>query len=998
MTRRFKKFLCLLLCLAIAFASIGSFNNIESLALTQAQEEYMEVIGAAATEDMLTSGILASLTVAQSILEAGWGTSTMAKMAKNLFGIKAYSSWTGMVYDSNKGVVYPSYAAYVTANTKEYVSSNVQRVWRAYSTWYESLADHSALLTGSSRYDDIPYEYDYVAAAWNIIEDGYASDMEYTKKIINCIELYNLTKYDAMSYPEDQVVIVTKTRKFLPLNEQWQLPVTVIQPFGAEDTLTYSSNNPDVATVDETGLITPVSDGECMITVTSSTGWHACCYIATYEPETAYAEYVCVGDIPMYTEASTESEKIGTLPSRHCIIGIGEKFQTEDGNTWMKVRAKVLIGTEVLVKTGYVLASGISYGQAITYTYLKDAVSITLDQTEISVAQYTSANVNAEVLAEDGKSSTSTTVRWISDNPSVATVNAGKIIGVSEGECTVYAVSTDGVYTSVKVTVTPGVYIPAESISLNQSELSLNINDTFTLTAAVTPEDATEPQVKWSSSNDLVAKVIRGKVTAMGEGECTITATVGELTATCTVTVVKLVYTGIKYDGTVMGNLVNLRQGPDTSYASHGFLMQDDTLVIYGEPTPNNWYSVLVTSGQCEGLEGYVYGDFVKILNEQVESLAFNTSDSILTVGDTLNLSWTVSPSESTVTFESSDANIVTVSENGVVAAIAEGTAVITAKAGELSATLNITVTESGFTGTKYIGITNTGSSSLNLREGPGTDFKSIGKFTNGTEITVYGEAQNGWYAVMGVLNNGTEASGYVSAEWVKVLGKYASSLALGADHATITEEETFTITWTVDPEDVEVTFTVSDENIATVDENGVITALKEGNTSITVYAGGKTATFVLNVLPKPLPPLPQDLLPKEGISVSEGYILGVTEMTTAEELLNMFENEAQYIVIESSNDSYVGTGTTVSLKDRDGNIIQTATVIVMGDCDGSGTISATDYLITRRIVMMTIEYTDIQYESARVSGMPSVTATDYLMVRRHFLGLFNLYTQTATE
>ncbi|MBO7246386.1 MAG: Ig-like domain-containing protein, partial [Clostridia bacterium] len=207
-----------------------------------------------------------------------------------------------------------------------------------------------------------------------------------------------------------------------------------------------------------------------------------------------------------------------------------------------------------------------------------------------------------------------------------------------------------------------------------------------------------------------------------------------------------------------------------------------------------------------------------------------------------------------------------------------------------------------------------------------------------------------------------------------------------------------FTLVWTVDPEDVEVTFTVSNGSIASVDKNGVITALAEGNTVITVYAGGKTAVFVLNVLPKPEPPLPQNLLPKEGISVSEGYILGVKEMTTPEEILNMFENEAQYISITSSNETYAGTGTTVSLKDRDGNIIQTATVIVLGDCDGSGTITATDYLMIRRIVMMTMEYTDVQFEAARVSGMPSVTATDYLMVRRHFLGIFNIYTQTATE
>lgn len=995
MTRRYKKILCLLLCLAITFSAVGSFN-VESQALTQSQLDYMEEIGAAATEDMLTSGILASLTVAQSILEAGWGTSTMAKKAKNLFGIKAHASWKGMVYDAYSGVVYPSYEAYAAANTSEYIAANTQRIWRAYSTWYESLADHSALLTTASRYDDIPYEYDYVTAAWNIIEDGYATDMEYTKKIINCIEIYNLTKYDVMDYPADQVVVTTKTRKYLPLNEQWQLPVTVIQPFGAEDALTYTSNNEAVATVDETGLVTPIGYGECLITVTSSTGWHASCYIATYDPEVTYYECLCVSDIDVYAEPNTESEKLGYLPARHCIISIGTKFVAEDGNEWNQVHSKVYTGTEVIVKTGYVLSTGVTRDLEIIYTVLTDVATLTLDKTEVTLTQYKTETVTATPLTADEKTPSTPTVRWISDNPQVATVNAGVIKGVGEGECTVYAVSTDGVYTSCKVTVEPGVYVPVESVTLDQTELSLNVYDTHILTATVNPDNATEPEITWSSSNDLVAKVVRGNITATGEGECTITASVGDVTATCEVTVKKWVYTGVKYNGTVHGNKVNLRQGPDTSYAALGRVNQGDTLIVYGQAS-NNWYSVKVTSGDSEGLEGYIYYDYVRIVDELVDTLTFNTSDTVLTEGDTLNLSWTVSPTGSAVTFESSDTAVTSVDENGVVTAIAEGKAQITAKAGALTATVNITVARSGFSGTKYIGKITTNGGTLNLREGPSTAHAILGKFAYGAEITVYGDVQDGWYAVQGTLTDGTEASGYVSAEWVTVLGKYATSLALETDNATVTEGETLAITWTVEPGDITPTFTVSDSKIASVDKNGVITALSQGNVTVTVSAGGKTAVFTLNVLAKPEPELPKNLLPKTGISVSEGYILGITEMTTAGELLEMFENDSKYLVINASSDKYAGTGTTVSLKDKNGNIIETATVIVLGDCDGSGTISATDYLITRRIVLMTYEYTDVQYEAARVSGMPAVTATDYLMVRRHFLGLYDIYTQTST-
>ena len=109
-----------------------------------------------------------------------------------------------------------------------------------------------------------------------------------------------------------------------------------------------------------------------------------------------------------------------------------------------------------------------------------------------------------------------------------------------------------------------------------------------------------------------------------------------------------------------------------------------------------------------------------------------------------------------------------------------------------------------------------------------------------------------------------------------------------------------------------------------------------------------------------------------------------------------MFENDKAYLVINASGLEYAGTGTTVTLIDRNGSIVETATVVVLGDCDGNGEVGTTDYLMTRRIVLDTYQYTDIQYEAARTSGMPAVTATDFLMIRRHVLGTYDIYTQTS--
>ena len=335
----------------------------------------------------------------------------------------------------------------------------------------------------------------------------------------------------------------------------------------------------------------------------------------------------------------------------------------------------------------------------------------------------------------------------------------------------------------------------------------------------------------------------------------------------------------------------------------------------------------------------------------------------------------------------------ITVSQQGVVTAIASGSTEVTARAGKLTASITINVTDNGFTGTRYVGKVTTNGGTLNMREGAGTDYNVVGKLALGTQLIVYGEAQDGWYAVYGETIDGTMASGYVSAQWVTLSGKYAYSLALKEYSASITVDDTYTLEWTVDPEDVEITFASSDTNIATVDEKGVITAINSGKAEISVTAGGKTVIFAVTVKEKPKP---KNLIPGNGISVSEGYIWGVKEKTTTEQLAAMFENDEKYLVINSSGLEYAGTGTTVTLIDRNGSIIETATVVVLGDCDGNGEVSSTDYLMTRRIVLGTYQYTDIQYEAALTSGMPAVTATDFLMIRRHVLGTYDIYTQTS--
>ena len=158
--------------------------------MTHEQKAFIKRVGALAAADMRASGVLASLTIAQAILESGWGKSGLTVKANALFGIKAGRSWKGKVYSAKTQECYDG----VTFTT-------VTALFRAYDSWAESVADHSALLTGAARYKAVIGERDYKTACRAIKAAGYATDPKYPDKLIQIIESYGLTAYDGTGRP-----------------------------------------------------------------------------------------------------------------------------------------------------------------------------------------------------------------------------------------------------------------------------------------------------------------------------------------------------------------------------------------------------------------------------------------------------------------------------------------------------------------------------------------------------------------------------------------------------------------------------------------------------------------------------------------------------------------------------------------------------------------------------------------------------------------------------
>ena len=169
-------------------------------------DAFIAKVGPMAQADQAKSGICAAVTLAQAILESGWGRSELAVNAHNLFGMKkslSGNTWAGSTWDGKS--VY-------SKQTKEVYASGpatVQADFRAYKDWQTSVNDHSAYLAGAKngnalRYAGLIGETDYKKAAQIIKNGGYATATDYVDKLCRLVEQYGLTKYNAVQKAEEK--------------------------------------------------------------------------------------------------------------------------------------------------------------------------------------------------------------------------------------------------------------------------------------------------------------------------------------------------------------------------------------------------------------------------------------------------------------------------------------------------------------------------------------------------------------------------------------------------------------------------------------------------------------------------------------------------------------------------------------------------------------------------------------------------------------------------
>ena len=466
----------------------------------------------------------------------------------------------------------------------------------------------------------------------------------------------------------------------------------VVSPSNATDkSLTWVSSQPSVATVSNDGIVTPVSGGTTTITAMANdgSGVKASCTVTVTVPVSSITLSsntlsLFVGKTSQLTASvspstatnksvtwSTSNSSIATVSAEGVVKAVGE------GKAAITATAKD--------------GSGIKASCTVTVTVPVSTISLSSNSLALFVGK--SSQLTATVSPT---TATNQSLTWSTSNTNIATVSADGIVkAVGEGKAIITATAKDG--SGIKATCDVTVTVPVSTITLSATTLSLFVNKTSQLTATVSPSTATDKSVTWSTSNSNVATVSTdGTVKAISKGTATITATAKDgsgIKATCEVTVTVPVST-ITLSASSLSLFVNKTSrltatvSPTTatdksvtwssSNSSVATVSADGVVKAVGEGKA----TITATAKDGSGVKATCE----VTVTVPVSSITLSSNSLSLDVGKTSQLTATVSPTTATdksVTWSSSNSNIATVSADGVVKAISQGTVTITAMAND---------------------------------------------------------------------------------------------------------------------------------------------------------------------------------------------------------------------------------------------------------------------------------------------------------------------------
>lgn len=662
------------------------------------------------------------------------------------------------------------------------------------------------------------------------------------------------------------------------------LTVTISPSEATDPSVIWSSDNETVATVSSSGVVSAKAPGKATITVKSNDGGKVAMCSVTVQAKVIAVTGVSLDETSLtMTEGDTHTLTATVSPTDatdKSVSWSSSNSSVAEVSSSGVVIAKTAGNATITVKTtngGKTASCAVKVNAKVI-----PVTGVSLDKTSLTMTEGDTQILTATVTPSNA---TTKYVTWSSSATSVAGVSSsGIVFAESAGSATITAKTVDGGKTASCYVVVNKKVIPVSAVSLNKTSLTLTKGQSETLTATVSPSGATDKKVTWSSSNTSVAFVDQnGKVSALAGGSATITAKAGDKQATCTVTVTVPI-TSVSLDRTS----IELTEGGSTTLVAT-VKPDDATDKKVTWSSANTSVATVDQNGKVTAIiEGTTTisakaGDrtatcAVKVNKKviPVSSVSLNKTSLSLAKGQSETLTATVNPSDATnkkVTWSSSNTSIATVDQNGKVTAVAGGSATITAKSGDKQATCMVTVTVpvTSVTLNKSSLALNKGLSetlTATVKPDDATDKKATWSSSNTGVATV---DQNGKVtAVAGGSATITAKAGDKQATCVVTVTVPVSSVTLNKTSLALIKGQSETLTATVKPDDAtdkKITWSSSNTGVATVDQNGKVTAVGGGSATITAKSGNKQATCTVTVTV----PVSSVTLNKTSLSLTKG-------------------------------------------------------------------------------------------------------------------------------
>lgn len=758
-------------------------------------------------------------------------------------------------------------------------------------------------------------------------------------------------------------VAMTETAKNIKVGTTANIGYAVIPPCADNTSVTWSSSNTSIATVDGYGKVTAKKAGTVVITVRTSDGGKTATCTYTVKP--------LVSEVKL--NKTTSSLGIGKSETLTATIFPTDAF--DKSLTWnssdtaiatVDQNGKVTGKTDGTVTITATAKDGSGKSASCTYTILPLVNSVTLnkDSTELNIAE--TETLTAIVLPDEAYDKTLT---WSSADSSVASVDQnGVVTAKTSGTTKIKAIANDGSGTYDTCTVV--VKTPVTGITLNKTISNIYIGKSETLVATIVPSNASNKILTWRSSDESVVVVNQnGIVTGKASGRATITVTSNDgsnKSASCEYTVL-IPVSDVKLNkntSTVpVGRSEKLTAIIEPSNAHNQTLLwsSNDTNVV---SVDSNGCVIAKAPGtavvKAIAKDGSGASASCKYtVSWSPSGLALNKKTSTLKVGtnETLKTIFNADATYREVKWISSNSSIATVDKNGKVTAIKAGTATITAtltNGSGQSASCTYTIKP-------LVSEIKLNKSSISILIGENYKFTETVKPIDAFDTSVTWSSSD--TSVATVDQNGNVNGKSAGKTTIKVtandgsgvIGKCevtvtipVSSISINKDYAVIMKDSTLDLNVSVLPANANnksVTWSSDNTSIATVDESGRVTAKSAGTAIITATANdGSNKSDICEVIV---------VLPVTSITINPAkvkIIAGETYRLTA-----IIEPENAY----NSNITWSSDNTSIATVDQNGNVKGKSagkTIIKATAKDGSGVVARCEVTVTMPVSRVSVD------------------------------------------